>query len=128
MSQTADILRSERAVEEGLVRLVPSTATLEVRHGDTVVASSSRVVELHEVDVPVRYYFPREDVRLDALTPVESVTYCPFKGVASDYWRLAGADHDAEPVAWSYPEPFPAFADIAGHVAFYDVLPVTVVS
>ncbi|MDF2507281.1 MAG: hypothetical protein K0Q52_1140 [Microbacterium sp.] len=77
--------------------------------------------------MPVRYYFPREDVRLEALSPVESVTYCPFKGVASDYWALAGGE-STEPVAWSYPEPFPAFAEIAGHVAFYDVLTVTAVA
>ena len=111
------------AVDE-LVRLVPSDSVLEVRHGDTLIASSARVIELHEVDVPVRYYFPREDVRLDRLEPFESVTFCPFKGVASDYWALPGESEKA--VAWSYPEPFPAFADIAGHIAFYDSLTLSV--
>lgn len=104
-----------------LVGLVPASGTIEIRDGDTLIASSSRVIELHEVDVPVRFYIPREDVRLELLRPIDSTSFCPFKGVASDYWALA-RDEAGTPAAWSYPTPIGAFAAIAGHVAFYDSL------
>jgi uncharacterized protein (DUF427 family) len=104
-----------------LVGLVPATGKIEVRHGDTVIASSTRVVELHEVDVPVRSYFPREDVQFDRLRPIDKSTSCPFKGVANEYWTLAD-DPEGSPVAWSYPKPTPAFDEIAGYIAFYDSL------
>lgn len=102
-----------------LVSLVPSPGRVEVRHGDLVLATTTHAVELREADVPTRYYIPREDVRLELLTGLENRSFCPFKGVASDYWSLAD-DAQSRPVAWSYPEPFPAFEQIAGHVAFYD--------
>lgn len=104
-----------------LVGLVPASGKLEIRHGDTLIASSDGAVELHEVDVPTRYYFPREDVQLDRLRPIDNSTSCPFKGVASEYWALAD-DPGGTAVAWSYPKPTPAFEPIAGYIAFYDSL------
>jgi uncharacterized protein (DUF427 family) len=104
-----------------LVGLIPAAGNVEVRHGDTLIASSGRAVELHEIDVPTRLYFPREDVSLDRLRPIVKSTSCPFKGVADEYWALADDPEDT-PVAWSYPEPTPAFDGIAGYIAFYDSL------
>ena len=41
-------------------------------------------------------------------------------------WSGTLAGEPAEAVAWSYPEPFPAFTDIAGYIAFYDSLTISV--
>jgi uncharacterized protein (DUF427 family) len=49
------------------------------------------------------------------LEPVDHRTVCPFKGQAV-YWRLAGSPGSG--IAWSYPEPFPEVARLAGYVAF----------
>lgn len=117
----SSVLEAPGIATNGLVRLEVHEGTVEVWHGTERIASSARVIELHEVDVPTRLYFPREDVDLDRLRRVDGTTFCPFKGVASDYWALAGAEDDA-PVAWSYPDPISAFAPIGGHVAFYDSL------
>ncbi len=115
----AAVLDAPGIATNGLVHLERHAGTVQVWSGSQLIASSTRVIELHEIDVPVRLYFPREDVDLDLLRPIDGVTFCPFKGVASDYWALAAsADDDA--VAWSYPDPISAFAPIAGHVAFYD--------
>ncbi|MFZ4895226.1 DUF427 domain-containing protein [Plantibacter sp. Mn2098] len=114
-----------RPVGDLLVGLVPAAGTVEIRHGDTVIASTTRAVELHEVDVPVRFYIPREDVRLELLHPIDGTTFCPFKGVANEYWSLA-SDPDGAPAAWSYPEPNPSFAEIGGHLAFYESLTLSV--
>jgi uncharacterized protein (DUF427 family) len=81
--------------------------------GETV-AESDRPVLVFETGLPVRYYLPKQDVRLDLLTPTETVTACPYKGEAR-YWS-AGSVKDA---AWSYTYPLPAVASIAAHVCFF---------
>ena len=50
-----------------------------------VVADSHRPWLLFETGLPVRYYLPKVDVRMDLLEPTDSHTYCPYKGTAS-YW------------------------------------------
>jgi len=81
------------------------------------VASSTRPIVLFESNAPIRHYVPREDVRMDRLFASETHTRCPFKGIAS-YW----SHPDAADVAWEYPEPLDAVADIAGALCFYDTL------
>ncbi|HUR76909.1 MAG TPA: DUF427 domain-containing protein [Acidimicrobiales bacterium] len=85
------------------------------RAGDAVLASSEHCLVVDEQDHGLVVYFPREDVALDALEPVDHVTRCPFKGLAT-HWQLPGG---AEPVAWSYEDPYPEVERIANHVAFY---------
>ena len=122
MSEAA-VLEAAGVATDGLVHLKQHDGLTQAWSGSELLASSSRVIELHEIDVPTRLYFPRQDVDLEKLRPVDNTTFCPFKGVASDYWALkAGADDT--PVAWSYPEPISAFVPIAGYVAFYDSIDV----
>jgi uncharacterized protein (DUF427 family) len=85
--------------------------------GTTVAESSPRM--LFETGLPVRYYLPKTHVRMDLLTPTESVTHCPYKGQA-EYWsvRTEGGVHDD--LAWSYRAPFAESQKIAGLVAFYN--------
>ncbi len=90
----------------------PSTKTVVVEHDGEVLAESDRALELHETGLPVRYYLPREDVRMDALIPSPTRSHCPYKGDAS-YFSAPGA-RDA---FWSYEEPFDDRSDIAGFIA-----------
>ncbi|WP_250036300.1 DUF427 domain-containing protein [Paractinoplanes maris] len=79
------------------------------------VADSIRPVLLFETHLPTRYYLPFADVRSDRLTASETVTRCPYKGVAR-YWSHPGlAD-----AAWSYPDPIPEIPKIRDLVCFYD--------
>lgn len=94
-----------------------STQTITVAINGEELASSTRPIVLFESNLPTRYYVPREDVRMDRLVPSETRTTCPFKGIAS-YWSLP----DAPDVAWEYPEPLEAVADIAGALCFYDTV------
>ena len=48
----------------------------------------------------------------------ESATYCPYKGDAS-YYSVVSADGELVDAVWTYQQPYPAVAEIAGHVAFY---------
>jgi uncharacterized protein (DUF427 family) len=49
------------------------------------VAESRRPFLLFETGLPVRYYIPKEDVRMDLLLPGKGHSRCPYKGEAS-YW------------------------------------------
>jgi uncharacterized protein (DUF427 family) len=49
----------------------------------------------------------------DALTPSESQTFCPYKGIAS-YYGIAGIQN----AAWSYRAPFADMAAIGELISF----------
>lgn len=111
------------------VDALPSTRHVRVEVDGTVVADTRAPVLLFETHLPVRYYIPREDVRLDLLAPVDQRTRCPYKGVATEYWSWAGPGADDLPpgIAWSYPDPLPAVAPIKDLLAFYnEVVDITV--
>jgi uncharacterized protein (DUF427 family) len=105
-------------VEGHQIQLRPEPRRVEVVVDGTVVAASERTVALEETGLPIRYYFPREDVRFELLDPTPTETVCPFKGQAS-YWTVQtpGAEH--RDLAWGYEHPIDSVADIAGRVCFY---------
>jgi uncharacterized protein (DUF427 family) len=86
---------------------------LVVRDGDRVVADTHHPLALYESGFAPRWYVPREDIDLAALTPVEGETFCPYKGLASYY--------DIGPrrrAAWGYPEAWPEVAAVSGWISF----------
>ena len=83
-----------------------------------LLAASARPVVLFETGLPPRYYLPREDVTA-ALEPSEATSRCPYKGTAG-YWSVAGAGAGGVDLVWTYPEPLPGVAAIAGRACFYD--------
>jgi uncharacterized protein (DUF427 family) len=85
---------------------------------DAVVASSTRSVALLETGLPVRYYFPRDDLAMEHLHATTTETVCPFKGSAS-YFTVRVGDVEHRDLAWSYETPIPGIERIAGHVCFY---------
>jgi uncharacterized protein (DUF427 family) len=72
-----------------------------------------------ETGLPVRYYLPKPHVRMDLLSPSETVSHCPYKGRA-EWWSVRAADGLREDLAWSYPAPLAESQKIAGLVSFYD--------
>ncbi|MFE7775013.1 DUF427 domain-containing protein [Streptomyces sp. NPDC057445] len=102
------------------VDALPSTRHVQVEIDGTVVADTHTPVLLFETHLPVRYYFPREDVRLDLFVPTDARTRCPYKGVASEYWSWADGGDVRPDIAWSYPDPLPAVGIIKDRVAFYN--------
>lgn len=101
------------------ITVEPARARVTVRAGSVVVAETDRALELREASYPPVYYVPVDDVRPGTLGPSEHHTYCPYKGQASYYDLVADGAADPAGAAWYYPDPFPAMAAIAGHVAFY---------
>jgi len=80
--------------------------------GQVLAESSSTVV------VEGNHYFPPTSVDWELLTASDTHTTCPWKGVAS-YWSVTGAGAAGKDVAWAYPDPKTAAAEITGHVAFW---------
>lgn len=86
---------------------------LVVRNGEEVVADTTKPLVLYESGFAPRWYVPREDVRQDALTPLESQTFCPYKGLCS-YYDIG----DAGKAAWSYEHAWTEVRRISGHLSF----------
>ena len=90
-----------------------------VEFGGRVVADTRRPWRVLETSHPPTYYVPVEDVVDGALRPGRGGSVCEWKGRAA-YWDVLGEGGDvAEAAAWSYPDPTPAFAEMADAVAFY---------
>jgi uncharacterized protein (DUF427 family) len=86
---------------------------LVVRAGDRVVADTTSPLVLYESGFAPRWYVPRDDVVVEALTAVDLQTFCPYKGVAS-YYDIDGASN----AAWSYRAPLDDMAAIGDLVSF----------
>ncbi|MEH0109032.1 DUF427 domain-containing protein [Tersicoccus sp. MR15.9] len=84
-----------------------------------VLADSTRPVVLVETGLPPRYYLPREDVRMDLLTPNDTHTVCAYKGVAS-YWSATVDGRTVADAAWTYPDPLHDGEPVRDLVCFYD--------
>jgi len=83
------------------------------------VAESDRALSLAEASYPVVQYIPLDDVDKSLLLRTGTQTYCPYKGDAS-YYSVRTPDGTTQAdLIWTYEQPYPAVAEIAGHVAFY---------
>jgi uncharacterized protein (DUF427 family) len=101
------------------ITLERSSSHVIVRSGSVVVAETDRALEMREASYPPVLYIPLDDVDQRHLRGSEQHTWCPYKGEASYYDIVDGSGNDLDAVVWYYDDPFPAVADIKGHVAFY---------
>ncbi len=111
------------------ITITPANGRVQVRVNGELVADTTAALELREATIPAVQYIPLSDVAQERLTRTETVSYCPFKGDASYYAVTTSAGDTVEDVIWTYEQPYPAVAEIAGHVAFYpDKAEITVVA
>jgi len=101
------------------VDVLGSSRHVQVRVGGVLIAESRRPRLLFETGLPVRYYLPKLDVRLDLLTPSPTRTRCPYKGEAV-YWSVQAAGDVYENIVWSYPAPIPETPKIENLLAFFN--------
>nr|WP_232284030.1 DUF427 domain-containing protein [Saccharomonospora glauca] len=99
------------------VDVLSSSRHVEVVVDGVTVADTRAPKLLFETNLPVRYYLPKVDVRLDLLEPSDTVTHCPYKGRA-EYWSVRVNGELVEDLAWSYRTPLRESGPIAGHLAF----------
>ncbi|MEM8871128.1 MAG: DUF427 domain-containing protein [Pseudomonadota bacterium] len=105
--------------------IAPAGGTWVVRAAGAVIGESTRALELHEAGHSPVIYFPREDIEMAFLDPTDHSTHCPRKGDAS-YFSIVAKSGAIPNAVWSYEDPVPAAAGIAGYLAFYATEKVTV--
>jgi uncharacterized protein (DUF427 family) len=91
---------------------------LRVEAASAVLVDTSDVISVYETSRAPQLYARREDVRMDLLVASATLTYCPYKGTAS-HWTAVVDGAVVPDVAWSYNEPLPESAPIAGMLSFY---------
>jgi uncharacterized protein (DUF427 family) len=100
------------------VDILRSSRVVRIELDGEVLAESSRPCLVFETSLPLRFYLPREDVRLP-LRPSPRRTLCPYKGEAS-YWSLDVGGRRREDLAWSYERTLHDASALTGLVAFWD--------
>ena len=84
------------------------------------LAASTRVKALYETALPIRYYFPRADVRTELLESSETVTECAYKGPAR-HWSALIEGRVVTDVGWSYDDEVRREGEpVRGLIAFYN--------
>jgi len=85
--------------------------------GGHLIADSDRALIAEEPGRAPVVYFPQEDVETEVLSRTSRTSHCPLKGDA--VWYSIARDGDVfENAVWSYEEPLPGVAQIAGRLAF----------
>ncbi|MBI2850817.1 MAG: DUF427 domain-containing protein [Chloroflexi bacterium] len=98
------------------IKCEPSPKWVRVMLGGKFIADSKRVRLLFAGGSP-RYYFPKEDVRMDLLEPAGDNEQNPPLGEAS-FWTVRVGDRIATKSAWTYTRPVSESVDLSGYIAF----------
>ena len=101
------------------VDVLSSSRHVEVVVDGVKVADSHHPRLVFETGLPVRYYLPLVDLRMDLLRPSSKTTRCPYKGTAS-YWSLDVNGEVIEDLVWTYKTPILESAKIAGLACFFN--------
>jgi uncharacterized protein (DUF427 family) len=91
-----------------------------------LLAETDRALALFESNLPVRWYLPAEDIRAE-LEPSDTVTGCPYKGMAGYYSVKLGTGNGSgkggesgKDLIWYYEEPFDEVRRVKGLLCFYN--------
>ena len=89
-----------------------------VHLGGVVLGETAAALALHEGARAPVLYVPRADMDMGLLVASPRVTRCTHKGAAS-YFGIKTPEGLSDDLVWSYEDPTPGCAAIAGHLAFY---------
>jgi uncharacterized protein (DUF427 family) len=96
------------------IDVLPASGLVKVSMDGEPLAESERAMVLFESSLPPRWYLPREDVVAE-LEPSDTLTRCPYKGLASYYSVKGGKD-----LIWYYPDPLPEALRIRDLLCFFN--------
>ncbi len=91
---------------------------VRIEHAGITVADTVAAIRTLETSHPPSWYIPPDAIATGLLRPSDRRSFCEWKGEAR-YWHVAVGGQIFRDVAWSYPDPTPAFAMLRDHVAFY---------
>jgi Domain of unknown function (DUF427) len=64
------------------IECIPSTRTVTIKIRGQVIAESTSNIFLYETGLPPRYYVSPTSVDWELLTPSQTTSVCPYKGMA----------------------------------------------
>lgn len=97
----------------------PLRKRMQVTVDGELIADSTAVIQVEEDGSPVRYYFPRADVKMDRLERSTLTTQCPFKGTAN-YFSIDVNSRKLKNAVWTYEEPYDEHLALKERLAFYE--------
>jgi uncharacterized protein (DUF427 family) len=100
------------------IAITANPKRVRVTAGGVVIADTTHALTLKEASYPAVQYVPRQDANMALLKRTERTTHCPYKGDAN-YFSVVADGKTLENSIWTYETPFPAMAEITGHLAFY---------
>jgi uncharacterized protein (DUF427 family) len=101
--------------------LVASSEHVRVEALGQLLAETRHSLRVLETFHPPTYYLPPQALRHELLQPAAGRSFCEWKGIAR-YFDLVVDGRRLARAVWSYPEPTPAFAALAGWFAVYPAL------
>ncbi|KAG2362723.1 DUF427-domain-containing protein [Suillus spraguei] len=102
------------------VDVLQSSRHVRVALNGVELATTNRPRLLFETGLRVRTYMPITDAHVELLMPSDTVTECPYKGVAN-YFNVQLPNGEVhKDIVWYYRTPQPECGQMAGYVAFYD--------
>lgn len=99
-------------------RVEPTDRRVRVVHAGHTLADTTAAHRVLETSHPPNYYIPPADVDTNVLHKVGGGTVCEWKGRAT-YYDVVLGDETTERAVWTYDNPTPDFASIAGCFCFY---------
>jgi len=106
--------------------LVASDEHVRVEALGQLLVDTHRSLRVLETFHPPTYYLPPEAMQLALLQPAPGRSFCEWKGVARYFDVVLDPGGSGERrlnrAVWSYPDPSPAFAALAGWFGLYPAL------
>ena len=100
------------------ITITANQKRVRISAGGIVIADTTHALTLKDASYPAVPYVPRGDANMALLARSARVTHCPYKGDAN-YFSVSAGGKTLENAVWTYETPFPAMAEISGHLAFY---------
>jgi uncharacterized protein (DUF427 family) len=101
------------------IDVMPTSRHVRVCLDGELLAETRRARVLFETGLPPRWYIPADDLREELLQSSELRTGCAYKGYAS-YRSVEIGGRVEDDLVWTYPEPRPEAAPIAGYLCFFN--------
>ncbi|KAH7356963.1 hypothetical protein BKA65DRAFT_495863 [Rhexocercosporidium sp. MPI-PUGE-AT-0058] len=101
------------------IETIPSSREIRIEVEGKVVARSRQNVFLFETMLRTRFYLDPTAVEWEVLRESETVSWCPYKGMAN-YYHLDVGGKTVEDAVWYYKYPTVESALVAGRLCFYN--------
>ncbi|TVY91624.1 hypothetical protein LAWI1_G002588 [Lachnellula willkommii] len=102
------------------IDILPSSRKITVKIGGVTIAESLNPMFLFETGLRTRFYLPKTSVQWQFLSPSQTTSKCPYKGLANYYNVTLPDGKEYKDTIWWYEYPTTESSAIQGLVCFYN--------